>query len=193
MRLQPQHSEFRVVALLAVAWLAGCAATDTGVRPDQSEPPEDLTSFFLVIRDARDGHAEHAWVKKAEFDGSEFANLAASTSGSGACSRSRDCDQEHHECYQGCKKRKPPYPYKRNSPEHIDYCNETCLSSYMECLKATGQHPVKFMGMNDAIDWLKRHRKELLAGTVIVAAGVVLVVVSSGAGVVILAPLAVAI
>jgi len=52
---------------------------------------------------------------------------------------------------------------------------------------------VQFMGMNDAIDWLKRHRKELLVGTVIVAAGVALVVVSSGAGVVVLAPLAAAI
>ncbi|AKJ04313.1 Hypothetical protein AA314_05939 [Archangium gephyra] len=60
-------------------------------------------------------------------------------------------------------------------------------------MKATGQHPVQFMGMNDAINWLKRHRKELLVGTVIVAAGVALVVVSSGAGVVVLAPLAAAI
>ncbi|WNG58387.1 hypothetical protein F0U59_29320 [Archangium gephyra] len=191
MRFQSQYPEFRVVALLAVAWLAGCAATDTGVRAGQTEQPEDLTSYFLIIRDARDGRAEHAWVKKAEFDGSAFASLAASTSSSGACARSRDCDQEHHDCYQGCKKRKPPYPYKRNSPEHIDLCNKTCLSSYMECLKATGQHPVEFMGMNDAIGWLKRHRQELLAGTVIVAAGVALVVVSSGAGVVVLAPLVV--
>ncbi|REG37609.1 hypothetical protein ATI61_101596 [Archangium gephyra] len=193
MRLQSQYPEFHVVALLAAVWLAGCAATDAGVRAGQTEQPEDVTSFFLVIRDARDGHAEHAWVKKAEFHGAGVADMAASTSESGACGRSRDCDQEHHECYQGCKKRKPPYPYKRNSPEHIDYCNKTCLSGYMECLKATGQHPVQFMGMNDAINWLKRHRKELLVGTVIVAAGVALVVVSSGAGVVVLAPLAAAI
>ncbi|HYO73209.1 MAG TPA: hypothetical protein VEU33_44810 [Archangium sp.] len=92
MRFQSQHSEFPVVALLAVAWLAGCAATDMGVRTGQTEQPEDLTSYFLIIRHARDGHAEHAWVKKAELDGSAFANLAASTSGSGACARLRDCD-----------------------------------------------------------------------------------------------------
>jgi hypothetical protein len=43
--------------------------------------------------------------------------------------------------------------------------------------------------MDDAIDWLKRHRQELLVGTLITAAGVTFIVVSAGAGVLVLAPL----
>jgi hypothetical protein len=42
-----------------------------------------------------------------------------------------------------------------------EYCQETCLKQYMECLKATGQQPLEFRDMNEAIDWLKRHRPVL--------------------------------
>jgi len=50
---------------------------------------------------------------------------------------------------------------------------------------------MEFLGSNEAIEWLKRHRTELLVGAVIVVAGVAFVVVSAGAGVLILAPLAI--
>jgi hypothetical protein len=50
---------------------------------------------------------------------------------------------------------------------------------------------MEFLGTNEAIEWLKRHRTELLVGAVIVVAGVTFVVVSAGAGVLILAPLAI--
>ncbi|ATB40663.1 hypothetical protein CYFUS_006114 [Cystobacter fuscus] len=43
--------------------------------------------------------------------------------------------------------------------------------------------------MDEAIDWLKRHRQELLVGTIVTAAGVTFIVISAGAGVVVLAPL----
>ncbi|HEX5751248.1 MAG TPA: hypothetical protein VFZ09_33805 [Archangium sp.] len=43
--------------------------------------------------------------------------------------------------------------------------------------------------MDEAIDWLKRHRQELLVGTIVTAAGVTFIVVSAGAGVLVLAPL----
>ncbi|MFY0583211.1 hypothetical protein ACN28S_60970 [Cystobacter fuscus] len=38
------------------------------------------------------------------------------------------------------------------------------------------------------IDWLKRHREEVLAGSVIVIAGVVFVTVSAGVGALVLVP-----
>jgi len=41
-----------------------------------------------------------------------------------------------------------------------------------------------------SVEWLKEHRTELLVGTVAVMAGVTFVVVSAGAGLVVLAPLA---
>jgi hypothetical protein len=61
----------------------------------------------------------------------------------------------------------------------------------MDCLKATGQHPLELRGMNEAIDWLKRHRREVLVGSIIVSAGLAFVVVSAAGGVLILVPLAV--
>jgi hypothetical protein len=48
--------------------------------------------------------------------------------------------------------------------------------------------PQEFTAVDGAVDWLKRHRTEVLVGSVIVIAGVTFVVVSAGAGVVILAP-----
>jgi len=41
---------------------------------------------------------------------------------------------------------------------------------------------------DDAIEWLKRNRKELLVGTIVIIAGVAFVTLSAGAGVVVLAP-----
>ncbi len=42
--------------------------------------------------------------------------------------------------------------------------------------------------MDSAVDWLKRHQMAVLAGSIIAIAGVTFVVVSAGAGVVVLAP-----
>ena len=104
--------------------------------------------------------------------------------------KQRNCDQEQIDCFRRCWKRKPPYPRERNKHDHYEYCQETCLKQYMECLKATGQQPLEFRGMNEAIDWLKRHRKPLLVGSIIISASLAFVVVSAAGGVLILAPIA---
>lgn len=53
------------------------------------------------------------------------------------------------------------------------------------------EHAAEFKAIEPAVDWLKRHREEILAGTVIVIAGVafVAVVAASGGGALILVPL----
>ncbi len=58
-------------------------------------------------------------------------------------------------------------------------------------MKATGQHPLEFSATQDAVEWLQRHGEGILVGTLVVAAGITFVVVSAGAGLLILAPLAV--
>ncbi|NTX58139.1 hypothetical protein HR086_43265 [Myxococcus sp. CA039A] len=50
--------------------------------------------------------------------------------------------------------------------------------------------PQEFTAVDEAVDWLKRHRNELLLGSTCIIAGVVFVVVSMGAGLVVLAPAA---
>ncbi|RKH18544.1 hypothetical protein D7Y13_38365 [Corallococcus praedator] len=42
--------------------------------------------------------------------------------------------------------------------------------------------------IEEVSDWVSRHRESLLVGSVVVIAGVVFVVVSAGAGLVVLAP-----
>lgn len=61
----------------------------------------------------------------------------------------------------------------------------------MDCLKATGQKALEFPDTGRAIDWLKRHRKDVAIGNVIVASGFAFIVISIAGGVLILAPLAV--
>ncbi|RKH45010.1 hypothetical protein D7V93_35785 [Corallococcus llansteffanensis] len=46
-----------------------------------------------------------------------------------------------------------------------------------------------FSAVGGAVDWLKRHRTELLAGAIVVIAGVTFVVISAGAGALVLAPM----
>lgn len=55
-------------------------------------------------------------------------------------------------------------------------------------MRAQGRRPREFTIVDDAVDWLKHNHKAVLVGSVVVAAGVVFVVVSAGAGLVVLAP-----
>jgi hypothetical protein len=48
--------------------------------------------------------------------------------------------------------------------------------------------PQEFTAIDPAVEWLKRNRKTVLVGSVVVIAGVAFAVVSAGAGAVILAP-----
>jgi len=186
----------RILMLWVGLCAMGCAASGVETRSALAESSGVPTSHLLLIQDARDGTISHTW---ALIDGSDWWRHDGAGGSQGeldsriilASGRQRNCNQEHHECYQRCKKRRPPYPYEYKQPSHSTYCRETCQEEYMECLKATGQHPVEFLGTNEAIEWLKRHRTELLVGAVIVVAGVTFVVVSAGAGVLVLAPLAI--
>jgi hypothetical protein len=60
--------------------------------------------------------------------------------------------------------------------------------AYDDCLELERLHPQEFTAADDAVDWLKRHRQEVLVGSVITIAGVAFVVVSAGAGLLVLAP-----
>jgi hypothetical protein len=53
-----------------------------------------------------------------------------------------------------------------------------------------GRLRVSFPAVDSAVDWLKRHQRELLVGTIVVIAGVafVVVVAGSGGGALVLAP-----
>lgn len=58
----------------------------------------------------------------------------------------------------------------------------------MDCEELQRLKPQEFSAWDGAVDWLTRNRRSLLVGSVIMIAGVAFVVVSAGAGLVILAP-----
>lgn len=58
-------------------------------------------------------------------------------------------------------------------------------------MEAASARALRFPAVNGAVEWLKEHRTELLVGTGVVIAGVAFVVVSAGAGLFVLVPLAV--
>jgi RHS repeat-associated protein len=100
----------------------------------------------------------------------------------------RDCDAEHIECFRKCWNQCPPWPIERGKKGHYMYCQTKCLVEYMECV-AENQLELTFSTLQDALNWLSNH-PEVAIGTIIVAAGVIYIVSTGGAGVLILVPVA---
>lgn len=57
-----------------------------------------------------------------------------------------------------------------------------------DCCRLQELEAKRFTAIEPALDWVKQNRKELLVGTVVIVAGVAFIVVSAGAGVLVLAP-----
>lgn len=188
----PAHSLRLSAAVGAWFFVMGCATAYVAPRSAQVEQPEDLKGFVLVLQDTESGDTTHGRLPESELNWPMLGDSRASPKQMGrvelALQRQRDCDQEQIDCFRRCWNQDPPSGYRFHKREHYAYCQEECLREYMDCLKATGQHPLEFRGMNEALDWLNRHRKEIAVGSVIVAAGVVFVAVSAAGGVLILAP-----
>jgi hypothetical protein len=186
--MMPLHIGPGACMLLPLVLLA-CS----GPRPvptDHFHPPEGR---LLVIRDTVDETQAVTWRTASELDWAQLDQALVRTRESGAvvltARRARDCDQEQIECFRRCWKRRPPAPIERGSPSHYSHCQNTCRDAYMDCLKLNALKALEFTAMNDAIDWLKRHRQELLVGTVVAVAGATFIVISAGAGILVLAPL----
>ncbi|WP_240359094.1 hypothetical protein [Pyxidicoccus trucidator] len=69
-----------------------------------------------------------------------------------------------------------------------EYCEGQCMQPYMDCVELEKLRPQEFAAVDAAVDWLKRNRRAILVGSVVVIAGAVFVVVSMGAGLIVLAP-----
>jgi len=89
-------------------------------------------------------------------------------------------------------RRKLPAPHQyipRGDPRQNQICRARCLAPYLDCVDAEKARALRFPAVDGAIDWLKEYRTELLVGTVVVIAGVTFVIVSAGAGLLVLTPL----
>jgi hypothetical protein len=186
----------RLIAVGLGALLISCGAT----RSTAPNSAEALTRFVLVISERPDGQVLHAWHRAEEFDLSRYRYGPGTEGLAGrivlTSSQQPDCYAQYLECYHQCRKTPVPPDFEHYLYDfgpvagHERYCSETCMRRYTECMKAQGRRPQEFTAVDHAVDWLKRNHKAVLVGSMVVIAGVAFVVVSAGAGVVVLAPAA---
>ncbi|HLL01224.1 MAG TPA: hypothetical protein VK539_11595 [Myxococcaceae bacterium] len=173
--------------------LASCAASSHA----RVEGP-DLARSVLLIRELPDGQVVHHWRRAEDFDLSQYRHLSGATAAERtivlAANRKRDCDEENDECFRKCMDRPLARGFghttsggrKRGGKE--EFCIKECQQAYADCRELEKLKPQEFMAVDGALDWLKRNHKLVLVGSVVVIAGVAFVVISGGAGLVILAP-----
>ena len=184
----------RFLAASLSVLLVSCSGAIRHTAPANTE---ELSHLVLIIKELNDGRVTHTWQRAEDIDLSQYRHWASTSSATGrivlASGRRRDCDKELLDCHRECMKRPVPpdynqYEYNRGLGGRADYCNQQCLPPYLECKEQERARPVEFTAMDNAVDWLKRNREAVMVGSAIVIAGVVFVVVSAGAGVVVLAP-----
>jgi hypothetical protein len=178
------------IALLGML-LVSCGATRHGILVDA----EELPRFVLVVQDAPDGQGVHSWRPAEEFELSRYRARAGAAGASGrivlAAAWRRDCHAEYVECVEGCLDAPLPRHLRhvpRRSSRHESICNDECLPAYLDCSRLQEILTQEFTAIDVAVDWVKRNRRALLLGSIVVIAGTAFVVVSAGAGLLVLAP-----
>jgi hypothetical protein len=181
----------RLLASMLSVVLAACSTTpNTG--PSNTE---DLARFVLVIRELPDGQLTHTWQNAEGFDLPSYRFPPGPYSIPAgvmlAASQERDCHEEYLACHRDCRSSSLPPSHRhipRGSVRHDSYCWEKCKQPYLDCERLKELQPREFTAIDNALDWLKRNRKTVLVGSLVVIAGVTFVVVSAGAGLLVLAP-----
>ncbi|HYO73959.1 MAG TPA: hypothetical protein VEU33_48610 [Archangium sp.] len=182
---------FRALAPCLALLLVSCGST----RHTASPHAEELTGFVLIIGEEPDGQVSHSWLRATELELPRYDPPSSHISSAEgivlASQRPRDCDQENIDCYRSCMKRRFPSNLshvRREDGAKGRYCSTKCLIELQNCLKSQNSRALLFPVVNEAVEWLKRNRKELLVGTIVIIAGVAFVTISAGAGAVVLAP-----
>jgi hypothetical protein len=173
--------------------LISCGTT----RHESIPSTATLGRQVLVIHETPDGRVTH-FRRQAESHELVLQGQAFSGGVDGrivfAATRERDCHAEYLECLNECESSGLPPGFEhieRGGAAHSRYCRDRCRQPYLDCeelQELRARKPHRFMSVDDALDWLKRNRRAVLVGSVVVIAGVTFVVVSAGAGAVVLAP-----
>ncbi|ATB38355.1 hypothetical protein CYFUS_003789 [Cystobacter fuscus] len=193
MRTGTTHQKLMAVGLCAL--LVSCSAARHVLPHDASAASP--SSFVLIIEERPDGQITHSWQSTDSVTRFPYQRQPDTGGQAGrlvpVAARQRDCDEENRACYQECMARPLPRGYgsftsPRKSGGKSEFCRRSCQQAYNDCLELEKLRPQEFTSMDSAVDWLKRHRMDVLAGSIIVIAGVTFVVVSAGAAAVVLAP-----
>jgi hypothetical protein len=152
----------------------------------------------LFIRELPDGTVTQSWERADHVDLSRYGYPPRSLGANGrivpasALSRPRDCDAENRQCINDCMDRPLPRGYGHITSNGTKggkeaYCRNQCWQPYLDCVELQKLRPQEFTSVDDAVDWLRRHREMGLEGSIIVIAGVAFVVLI-GPELIILAP-----
>lgn len=189
--------------------LASCSAA----RPSATTPgptgPLDLTRYVLIVQESPSGEVTHDWRPFSDFDLTKLPPAARMSSGRRHVVRVSSgletyCGGRRAQCETDCLSSSRPmrvghlrYPTYRG-PWRVNrgwWCPQACGQLEDMCNRGMGEwadeYAAEFDAIEPAVDWLKRHREEILVGTLIVIAGVTFVaaVAASGGGAVVLVPL----
>ncbi|HLL06999.1 MAG TPA: hypothetical protein VK539_40865 [Myxococcaceae bacterium] len=96
----------------------------------------------------------------------------------------RNCEDERDACVEMCMRSLTGPDWSHASKgSKFKICDGKCRPAYLDCCRLREQAEARsFQFAEDAVDWLKQHRKEVLAGTVVIIAGVAFVVIGVGTG-----------
>lgn len=165
--------------------LIACSATRHSVSTPQNA--QELSRFALVIKEGPGGEVSHSWEPLSTIDLPQSTYQEMERRMQSPVTRvswTRDCDEENVACIKMCKKSLRGRNWSHASPSSKDeICQGRCRQAYLDCCRLREQSgTLKFQAADDAVAWLKRHREEILVGTVVVIAGVAFAVAVAGSG-----------
>lgn len=151
----------------------------------------ELSRYVLVIEEKPVGQVSHRWQPLSDTDASRYLLRANTGRFEGPVARvafTRDCETERDECEAMCRASLKGRNWTHASKGAKNtICREKCMPAYQDCCELreaaeAGTRRISFPTVDGAVDWLKRHRREVLVGTVVVIAGVAFVAVVAGSG-----------
>jgi hypothetical protein len=190
--------------------LVSCSTTRHPVAGPASS--QYLARYAIRFETQPDGTVAHTWVPIAELDLTQYQYPWGAPSIEGEIERtvmtdddiSRACNEVMERCLELCMARAMPdwashirarFPNTAAGRRQAKYvfCQEECAKERNACyakLRRERQEAMEFSSADRAIDWIKRHKTELLVGSVVIIAAVAFIAVACGSrGCVILIPI----
>ncbi|MCY1080014.1 hypothetical protein [Archangium lansingense] len=201
----------KLLALSLGILLVSCSVTQPLVAAQGPTGQHDLARYALIVQEMPDGQIAHDWKPLKDFDLMKLqSTLSAMNSNRGIVRASSNglkeyCEGRRAQCEQDCLASSRPvqvgnvkYDDVKTQPwrkARTWWCPRYCMDQAVLCNKGRGswaeEYAAEFHAIEPAVDWIKTHRDELLAGSVIIITGVafVAVVAASSGGALILIPL----